>query len=81
MKIYRIEYSVKGRVGNNSGWYDVPNKIVDVSCQSAERAIEAAKKYALRPQKFDDDGKTKTEYYKDFELTSARLIAEADIKA
>lgn len=82
MKIYQIWYRIKGKTGNSS-WYDIGNENISVLAPSAERAIEAAKKYALKPAKVEDSetGKLVTEQFKNFELTSIKLIAEADIKA
>lgn len=81
MKIYRVDYTVKCKVNGYRGWTKITGKI-DIAAPTVERAIDAAKRNALKSSSFynDETKKKETERYKDFELTETKLIAESDIR-
>jgi hypothetical protein len=82
MKIYRVEYTVQGKVDGEKEWNNIGNQHIDVAAPSVKRALRAAELYALTPSRFfdSDTKKMATERFRKFEALSVNLLAEADIK-
>jgi hypothetical protein len=81
VKIYEVEYTKQAKVNGTRGWADIRSESIKVEAPTVERAIAAARKHALTPYPFkDESGEKQIEKYRDFELVSVDLVAEADIK-
>ena len=80
MKIFDVTFTKDAKNNGSRSWCELGPESISVAAPSAERAITAAKKDALKPISFvDDEEKKQTEMFKNFDLVAVKLLAESDI--
>ena len=80
MKIFDVTYTKDAKTNGSRSWCELGSETISVAAPTAERAIGAAKKRALKPVSFvDEDENKQTEVFRNFDLVAVKLTAESEI--